>query len=306
MNKRAVLIPLLSFQLAAATAVLLGHGMEDKAAAALPDGLFAAAALVTLYGLGSQFWLHVLPLSGKTPPPAFLARAADAGLWCGWLTMGLCLVPLGFLPSSAATATPPYLHPAFPCTILGGAAAQLLCRTCHATGKRWLRLPAALLCAATALLCGLQWWQGYAASFLATAAALPLSLFLFLPRTTPLPPYIRLYFTAAALTLYTLYFHSLIRRYPPLPQESVAEGLLPAALPMAGSLLLLLLPAGRQSRLGLRLTGGLGALSCLLLNREMAGLPLTASGIAYLASLAGLTVLAARCQQVPAPPGKRA
>lgn len=289
MTRRASLTLLLLFLLLVIAGIQQSLYVPATGGDSLSRGLFAAATLVAMSGMGAQFWLHVLPLCSDTPPPSFLRGMASAGLWCGWLPMALCLVPLGFsLPTEESR---PYLHWLFPYTVSGGAAALLLCRACLMTGRGCFHLPAALLCAATALVCGLLWWQGFATCFLATASVLPFALRLLFPGAAMGRPSIWLCFTAVALTLYSLYFHSLILRYPPLSQGAGKGGLFFSALPMAGCLVLLLFPPLRRCRLGQQLAGGLAVLSCILLNGCMTFSSLDGTYLALSGCLAVLTGL---------------
>lgn len=234
--KRLFLILLVFFNLIVATTVqhtinapiitpdkVLGSIHVHELVFALPSAIYAAGLLIAACGIGAEFWRAVLPLCGAGwIPQEHLRRIANAGLWCGWLTLGCCAMALNYIfpqlfPNPAAS----YSTTDYTLMLAGGFIAMLAAKLLNTYIPKQGALIAALLCAAVALMIGQFWWNGLPIDFMAMAILLPTALLLCTPdKKLPLEaPICRLHITALALALYATAFSQLIISYPTAPVE---------------------------------------------------------------------------------------
>lgn len=276
MKKRVFLVALVLFLLLAAmanqhvqnAAALIGGGRILgfiplwQLYNILPAGIFTAGVTVAALGMGAEFWRALLPLCGATRMPVHpLSRLADAGLWCGWVTLASCITALACVfPATEGdngVYAPDHQLPVL--QVCGGG--MILCRILAIWLRQKAALPIAVLCAAAALVCGQFWCRGQAIAFLSLALLLPWgTLLLWQPQQLRNPQF---YLTIAtlAMLLYGLSFAPTIDRYV-LHRTATAL----YALPVLGVLLLMLLlkPLGFMQRVPMqRGAGGLIILSAL-------------------------------------------
>ncbi len=233
---------------------------------ALPAGIFATGAAAAALGIGAEFWRALLPLCGAGwAPKLMLSRLADAGLWCGWVTLATCITALGCIfPDSVNTLEPMYDNSAYLRVLQLCGAAMITCRLLAI----WLRAKAALLIcllsAAAGLVCGQYWWQGGAIGFFSTALLLPWSFLLLIPgKGIEMPrPQLWMSFAALCIALYGAAFAPTISMYTGAEPTDSATLTAPAYLGCALLLLLLIRPA-RKNALIRRASGALILLSTL-------------------------------------------
>lgn len=234
--KRLFLILLVFFNLIVATTVqhtinapiitpdkVLGSIHVHELVFALPSAIYAAGLLIVACGIGAEFWRAVLPLCGAGwIPQEHLRRIANAGLWCGWLTLGCCAMALNYIfPQLFPSPQPTFSNVDYTLMLGGGFIAMLAVKLLNTYLPKQGALIAALLCAAVALMLGQFWWNGLPIDFLAMAILLPTSLHLCIPdKELPLEaPICRLQITALALAIYATAFSQLIISYPTAPVE---------------------------------------------------------------------------------------
>ncbi|MBR3926113.1 MAG: hypothetical protein IKJ58_05050 [Akkermansia sp.] len=233
---------------------------------ALPAGIFAAGAAAAALGIGAEFWRALLPLCGAGwTPKLMLSRLADAGLWCGWVTLATCITALGCVfPDSVNTLEPMYDNSAYLLVLQLCGAAMITCRLLAI----WLRgkaaLPICLLSAAAGLVCGQYWWQGGAIGFFSTALLLPWAFLLLLPGKGDdvAPAQLWMSFAALCIALYGAAFAPTISMYTGAVPADSAALTAPAYLGCALLLLLLIRPS-RKNALIRRTSGVLILLSTL-------------------------------------------
>lgn len=243
----------------------------------LPAGIFAAGVCATALGMGAEFWGALLPLCGaKWAPKAALSRLADAGLWCGWVTLAACITALGCVfpwsvgapgaygPGLSSTTFFDVENYQLVLQICGGI--MILCRILAVWLKEHAALPIVILVSAAALVCGQFWCQAHPISYLGIALLLPWAVLqLWIPgRMSPQQFYTTL--TAIAIAIYGQAFSHTIGSYVIDANPHDGSQVLINALILLGCLLLHLglRPFGllRRPRLQ-RSLGGLVLLCCL-------------------------------------------
>ena len=267
MRKRIFLVALLLFLLLATmanqhvqnAAALLGGGKVLGCIPlwqlynVLPAGIFAAGASAAALGMGAEFWRALLPLCGAGWTPKMpLSRLADAGLWCGWVTLAACITALGCVfPWS--TGAPGAYGPGLSSTtfydvenyqlvlqICGGA--TILSRILAVWLKERAALPIVLLVSAAALVCGQFWCQALPISFFGLTLLLPWAvLLLWIPgKLSPQQFYTTL--AAMAIAIYGQLFSHTIGSYVidahPLDEAHIFQLTTLNALLLPGCLLL--------------------------------------------------------------------
>lgn len=295
--KRAFLILLLFFALMAATAIqhtlsstplstgkMLGLVPLTDMVFALPAGIFAAGLIGVALGLGAEFWRALLPLCGADwVPTRRLNALADAGLWCGWVTLGTCYAALPcifpWLGMNAADTL--YTAEHYRLLLFIGVGTMVAARLFNTYLPRRHGMLATLMCAAVGLAAGQCWWNGLPIDFVALALLLPVSVILCLPERTDGAdtPFVWLSILALALSLYATGFSQLIVNYPTGP-INMGEGWLSLKF-TANSLLviglvLLLIPVLRRNLYLQMLAGGCGVATVLLYNWYAVASPLDA------------------------------
>ena len=190
----------------------------------LPAGIFAAGAAAAALGMGAEMWRALLPLCGaKWAPVQPLNRMADAGLWCGWITLAACIMALGCIFPWSVGAPGAYgvglsttnffdlAHYRLALQICGGG--MILCRLLSTALREKAALPIVILSAAAMLVCGQFWCRAQAISFFGIALLLPWGLLL-LWQPGKLST-ARFYITLAAtvMALYGLTFETTIGQY---------------------------------------------------------------------------------------------
>lgn len=223
----------------------------------LPAGIFAAGVCAVAIGMGAEFWRALLPLCGARWLPAIsLSRLADAGLWCGWVTLATCITSLGrvfpwsvgepgaYGPGLTPTSFFDVEHYLLVLQICG--AVMILTRILAMRLRQKAALPIVILTSAAALVCGQFWCRALPISYLSICLLLPWGcLLLWQPSKLSVP---QLYMTIAALgvALYGLNFEHTIGRYvidvsPPDIWYSIHRSIINSALPLLALLLALLL-----------------------------------------------------------------
>ena len=290
MNKRVFLVLLVFFLLLAAMsnqhvqngAALLGNGQVLgfiplwKLYNVLPAGIFAAGVCTAALGMGAEFWRALLTLCGATwAPRNTLDRLADAGLWCGWVTLAACIGALGCIYHPLSVGTPTADNPSFydlehyRLVLLIGAGVMLLCRLLSRSRGAWLTLHITILTAATALVCGQYWCRTASISFFGTVLLLPWAVLMCHPGKLSRQQY---YMSLAtiAMALYGLSFAPTIINYvtdvdPLIGNYSLRQSAINALLPLAALLAALILrPLGLRHKAWMQWCLGLLMLLCCL------------------------------------------
>lgn len=333
--KRAFLVLLVLFALLAATSIqhtlgtpptdtgkMLGLVPVYDMVFALPTAIFAAGLAVVALGLGAEFWRAILPLCGADwVPTRRLNLLADAGLWCGWVTLGTCYAALPcifpWLGMPSPNSSSLYSAENYRLLLLIGLGTMIAVRLFNTYLPYRKGTLAMLMSAAVGLMAGQFWWNGLPIDFVALALLLPLGVILLLPAggQTSNTPFVWLTITALALSLYATGFSQLIISYPTGP-TLFSEGWMELKL-WANSLLLLplialLIPALRQKHAVQRTVGAMSILSVLLYNwgalaapvdsTLQGNLPLLPAATTYaitLLCLCGLLILRLRCHGQP-------
>ncbi len=240
---------------------------------ALPAGIFAAGACAVALGIGAEFWLALLPLCGASRTPKEpLSRLADAGLWCGWVTLAACATALVCVFPWAADATgksgesctPFFDLKHYRLVLMIGGGAMILSRILAVWLREHAALPIIVLASGTALTCGQFWCRALPISYLGIALLLPwAALLLWQPGSIRRQQFYTT-LAATAIALYSQAFPHTISSY--VIRFPEPESLFPAAHTTYNTLLLLgvlLLSLGLRP-LGLlhreRMLRGLGAL----------------------------------------------
>lgn len=295
--KRAFLILLLFFALLAATAIqhtlsstplstgkMLGLVPVTDMVFALPAGIFAAGLIGIALGLGAEFWRAMLPLCGADWVPTRRFNAmADAGLWCGWVTVGACYtaLPCIFPWLSLNNTATLYNAEHYRLLLFICLGSMIAARLFNTYLPRRHGILATFICAAVGLAAGQCWWNGLPIDFVALALLLPVSVILCLPAQAEAAnsPFTWLCILALALSLYATGFSQLIVNYPTGP-INMSEGWL--ALKFTANslqviaLLLLLIPVLRRNLYMQMLAGGCALGSVLLYNWYAIASPLDA------------------------------
>ena len=329
--KRAFLVLLILFALLASTAIqhtlsstpftagkMLGLVPLTDMVFALPAGIFAAGLMGIMLGIGAEFWRALLPICGADwVPTRKLSALADAGLWCGWVTVGTCYaaLPCIFPWISMSGADSLYTAENYRTLLFIGIGTMVAARLFNTFLPRRHGLWSTLMCAAVGLGAGQFWWNGLPIDLLALSLLLPIGVILC--RTTrPFgtdTPYAWLCILALALSLYATGFSQLIISYPTGPMEQ-SEGWLTlkftANTLLIIPLVILLIPTLRRNLYAQWATGMCGILSVLLYNwyaiaspldAALLGLlPLTPAAVVYVITLlcvAGLIVLRTLCHR---------
>ena len=333
--KRAFLVLLVLFALLAATTIqhtlsspptdtgnMMGLVPITDMVFALPTAIFAAGLIIVGLGLGAEFWRSVLPMCGADwVPTRRLTLLADAGLWCGWVTLGTCYAALPCIFPWLGLASPDssslYSSENYRLLLLIGLGTMIAVRLFNTYLPYRKGTLAMLMSAAVGLMAGQFWWNGLPIDFVALAILLPLGVLLLFPgkEQATNTPFVWLTITALALSLYATGFSQLIVNYPTGP-TLYTEGWMELKL-WANSLLLLpliglLIPALRQKLAAQRTAGAMAILSVLLYNwgalaapvdsTLQGNLPLLPAAITYgttLLCLCGLLVLRIRCHRKP-------
>ena len=283
MNKRVFLILLVLFLLLVTmsnqhvqnSAALLGNGQVLgfiplwQLYNILPAGIFAAGVCGAALGMGAEFWRALLMLCGATwAPRNTLDRLADAGLWCGWLTLAACISALGCIfPSSLTPAATDNLtffrleHYRLVLQISGGV--MILCRWLSRSRGEWTALYITILTAATALVCGQYWCRTACISFFGIVLLLPWAVLMCYPGHPSRQQYY-ISLTAIVIALYGLSFSPTISSYVfdigPIRQSAFSP-LLPLTTLLAA---LIFRPLGLRRKAWLQYSLGLlMLLSCL-------------------------------------------
>ena len=237
----------------------------------LPLAMACAGLFIAALGMGAQFWLCALPISGATwSPKACWGRLSIAGLCCGWLPV-LCAMPYtenagGGLPSSV---------------LLGCFSAHILIYLCSAyLHSLATNVIGAVLTSAIALLCGILFRADSPMAVLVHGLMGAISLHLLTARDIP-RPLVWLYIAGLLFCAYVAAFGSLLITYPP------GDGSSPWGMPIACgftlcALLLVIFAPLRHSLVGLRSLSILG----LALNIADFTLHSTTSTLLLLALLA--------------------
>lgn len=233
----------------------------------LPAGLFAAGVSAAALGMGAEFWRALLPLCGATrvPLPA-LSRMADAGLWCGWLTLAVCIKnQSNIFPGISEQGTGMYSEQAYELVLQIGGLCMVLCRILALRLKEKAALPIVILSAATALVCGQYWCREQAIGFLTLSLLLPWGLLLLWRPTHLSSQLFYMTLTALGMTIYGLSFAPTISNY--VPADSIGPSTATSAiLPTIVLLLMLLLkPLGFTQKARQQQVTGLFILTCVLL-----------------------------------------
>lgn len=228
---------------------------------ALPAGVAAAGLLVAAAGLGAQVWGMALPLCGAGwAPSGFWQRLAHCGLWCGWLPMlcaqtytaGANMLPLG-APSHR---------------LLGGFVVLVLCRMLGSVPlcRRWgVRLISALVAAAAAVLCGVEFCPAAPLCPLVVGLALAPALRLLTAGRPQAPQLVWTLVAALAFCAYTAAFGHLLSWYAP----GAESGATPWGGWMGGVFLVIALATAgvrplRHARVALRVLSAVSLLSCVV------------------------------------------
>ena len=329
--KRVFLVLLILFALLAATSIqhtlsstpftagkMLGLVPLTDMVFALPAGIFAGGLIGIMLGIGAEFWRALLPICGADwVPTRKLSALADAGLWCGWVTVGTCYgaLPCIFPWISLSSADSLYTADTYRTLLFIGIGTMVAARLFNTFLPRRQGLWATLMSAAVGLGAGQCWWNGLPIDLLALALLLPISVILCsTPRKAGTDtPFVWLGIAALAISLYATGFSQLIISYPTGPIEQ-SEGRL--ALKFAANTLLiiplsmLLIPALRRHLFTQWAAGVCGILSVLLYNwyaivspldaALLGQLPLTPATVVYLITLlcvAGLITLRLFCHR---------
>lgn len=190
----------------------------------LSAGIFAAGVSAVALGMGAEFWRALLPLCGAGwAPHGPLSRMADAGLWCGWITLAACITALGCVfpwsvgapgaygPGLSETTFFDIAH--YRLVLQIGGIGMILCRILALKLRERAALPIAVLVAALALVCGQFWCQAHPISYFSICLLLPWGVLLvWLPSRLCRQMY---YMTLAAIAiaLYGIGFSTTIGTY---------------------------------------------------------------------------------------------
>lgn len=239
----------------------------------LPAGIFAAGACAVALGIGAELWLALLPLCGaRWTPKEPLNRLADAGLWCGWVTLAACATALACVFPWAANApgdaggscTSFFGLQHYRLVLMIGGGAMILSRLLAAWLREHAALPIVVLASGTALACGQFWCRALPISHLGIALLLPWAVLLLWQPGRLSRPQFYTTLAATAIALYSQAFPHTISSYVlRLPEP---DSLFPAAHTTFNTLLLLgvLLLSLSLRPLGLlhreRILRGVGAL----------------------------------------------
>lgn len=234
----------------------------------LPAGLFAAGVSAAALGMGAELWRALLPLCGATrvPLPA-LGRLADAGLWCGWLTLAVCIKnQSNIFPGISEHDTGMYSERAYELVLQIGGLCMVLCRILALRLKERAALPIVIISAATALVCGQYWCREQAIEFLTLALLLPWGLLLLWQPSHLSSQQFYITLTALGMAIYGLSFAPTISNYIPADTIAAPTTAMNAILPTIVLLLMLLLkPLGFMQKARQQQTMGLFILICVLL-----------------------------------------
>ncbi|MBQ2379148.1 MAG: hypothetical protein II295_02030 [Akkermansia sp.] len=245
----------------------------------LPAGIFTAGASAAALGMGAEFWRALLPLCGAGWTPRLsLSRLADAGLWCGWITLAACIMALGCVfpwstgapgaygPGESATTFFDIEHYRLVLQICGGA--MIVCRILATTLREKAALPIVILCAACMLVCGQFWCRAQAISFLGIALLLPWGVLMLWQPGKLKPTQFYLTLAAIAIVLYSLSFgptigHYVININPVDNAYIVYQTSVNVLLPLAALLLMLILkPLGLLQKKWMQRSMGAVLLYC--------------------------------------------
>ena len=296
--KRAFLILLVLFALLTTTSIqhslntpplsndkMLGLVPVTDMVFALPAGIFAAGVIGVILGLGAELWRALLPICGAGWVPTHrLSTMADAGLWCGWLTVASCFTAFPFIFPWISTNSTDSLYTVANYRILLyiGLGTMMTARLFNHFLPRRQGLWATLMCAGVGLGAGQFWWNGLPIDCLALALLLPICLILCTPgkREGADTPFVWLCIFALAVALYATGFSQLIISYPTGPVEMspgwlslkfVANSLLVIAL------VVLLIRPLRYNLFVQQGAGAFGVASILLYNWYAIAAPLCGS-----------------------------
>lgn len=190
----------------------------------LPAGIFAAGVSAVALGMGAEFWRALLPLCGAAwTPRAPLNRLADAGLWCGWITLAACITALGCVfpwsvgapgaygPGLSDTTFFDLAHYRLVLQIGGGG--MILCRILSQKLQERAALPIAVLVAGIALVCGQFWYRACPISYFGISLLLPWAILLVWRPVNLNPQQFYMTVAAMAIALYGIGFSSTIGPY---------------------------------------------------------------------------------------------
>ena len=223
----------------------------------LPAGIFTAGASAAALGMGAEFWRALLPLCGAGWTPRLsLSRLADAGLWCGWITLAACILALGCVfpwstgapgaygPGESTTTFFDIENYRLALQICGGA--MIICRILATTLREKAALPIIILSAGSMLVSGQFWCRAQAISFLSVALLLPWGLLMLWHPGKLKAQQFYLTLAAIAIVLYSLNFEPTIGHYvisinPIDTGYTMYQTCVNALLPLAALLLMLIL-----------------------------------------------------------------
>lgn len=234
----------------------------------LPAGIFAAGTCAAALGIGAEFWRALLPLCGaRWTPKMPLSRLADAGLWCGWVTLAACITALVCVFPAAASDNATGFNDAehYRLVLQIGGAAMILSRVLAVWLRERAALPIVVLTSATALVCGQFWCRALPISFLGITLLLPWAVLLLCHKGKLSVQQFYLTLAAAALALYGQAFPQTIGSYLHNTTDDAELTILNSLLLLGALLLSLVLrPLGLLHRILLqRLLGVLLLLCCL-------------------------------------------
>ncbi len=210
------------------SARILGHIPLWKLHNILPAGIFAAGVGAVSLGIGAEFWRALLPLCGaQWAPRSALNRLADAGLWCGWITLAACITALGCVfpwsigapgaygPGESSTTFFDIEHYRLVLQIGGGG--MILCRALSQWLNERAALPIVILTAGIALVCGQFWFCAQPITYFALTLLMPWALLLIWRPGHMSPQQFYISIAATAIALYGVAFSHTISGYVIIP-----------------------------------------------------------------------------------------